>query len=60
MQFIDLKTQQSRIHQKLEAQVLQVFDHDQYIMGPEVKELEQKPPDFCPLTTGIYAPSTKT
>lgn len=46
MQFIDLKTQQSRIRQKLETRVLQVFDHGQYIMGPEVKELEQKLADF--------------
>ena len=42
MQFIDLSTQQKRIRQKLESRVRQVFDHGQYIMGPEVKELEQK------------------
>ncbi len=42
MQFIDLKTQQSRIRQKLEARINHVLDHGQYIMGPEVKELEEK------------------
>ena len=46
MQFIDLKTQQSRIRQNLEARVRQVFDHGQYIMGPEVKELEERLASF--------------
>ncbi len=42
MQFIDLSTQQKRIRDKIESRINQVLDHGQYIMGPEVKELEEK------------------
>jgi UDP-2-acetamido-2-deoxy-ribo-hexuluronate aminotransferase len=42
MQFIDLKTQQSRIRPALDAAIARVLDHGQYIMGPEVKQLEEK------------------
>ena len=41
MQFIDLKTQQKRIRQDVEKRILNVLDHGRYIMGPEIKELEQ-------------------
>ncbi|MEO5344614.1 MAG: DegT/DnrJ/EryC1/StrS family aminotransferase, partial [Gammaproteobacteria bacterium SHHR-1] len=40
--FIDLKTQQDAIRPTLERNIHQVLHHGQYIMGPEVKELEQK------------------
>ena len=46
MQFIDLSTQQKRFRAKIEARINHVLDHGQYIMGPEVKELEQKLADF--------------
>ena len=42
MQFIDLAAQQKRIRKKIESRMLKVLDHGQYIMGPEVKELEEK------------------
>ena len=42
MQFIDLSVQQRRIRDKIEARIKQVLDHGQYIMGPEIKELEEK------------------
>jgi UDP-2-acetamido-2-deoxy-ribo-hexuluronate aminotransferase len=42
MQFIDLVSQQKRIRKKIESRILKVLDHGQYIMGPEVKELEKK------------------
>ncbi|MDA8125849.1 MAG: DegT/DnrJ/EryC1/StrS aminotransferase family protein, partial [Deltaproteobacteria bacterium] len=42
MDFIDLKTQQARIKAQLDANVQKVFAHGQYIMGPEIKELEKK------------------
>lgn len=41
MQFIDLSAQQRRIRNKIEARIKQVLDHGQYIMGPEIKELEE-------------------
>ena len=41
MQFIDLETQQKRIKSVIEKRILTVLDHGQYIMGPEVFELEK-------------------
>lgn len=40
--FIDLKAQQDRIKEDLNRRIQRVLDHGQYIMGPEVKELEDK------------------
>ena len=42
MQFIDLKTQQMHIRDKLEKRINNVLNHGKYIMGPEVVELEGK------------------
>jgi dTDP-4-amino-4,6-dideoxygalactose transaminase len=47
MQFIDLQIQQQRIREKLEAGMQAVLRHGQYIMGPEVKELEKKLSDYA-------------
>jgi len=41
-QFIDLAAQQRLIRPKLELGLYSVLRHGQYIMGPEVKELEEK------------------
>jgi UDP-2-acetamido-2-deoxy-ribo-hexuluronate aminotransferase len=41
MQFIDLKTQQQAIKPELDRRIAVVLAHGQYIMGPEVAELEQ-------------------
>lgn len=40
--FIDLKTQQDKIRPAVEQNAHKVLHHGQYIMGPEVKELEEK------------------
>ena len=40
IQFIDLKAQQARIREDVEARMRKVLDHGAYIMGPEVRELE--------------------
>ncbi|MGL4191286.1 MAG: DegT/DnrJ/EryC1/StrS family aminotransferase [Vibrio sp.] len=42
MQFIDLGAQQARIKQKIDAGIQKVLAHGQYILGPEVAELERK------------------
>lgn len=42
IEFIDLKTQQERIRTELDRRMKAVLAHGQYIMGPEVKELEEK------------------
>lgn len=39
-QFIDLAAQQRLIRPQLDSAVQRVFDHGQYIMGPEVKQFE--------------------
>ena len=42
MQFIDLKTRHQLIGGKINACVQQVMDHGQFILGPEVREIEEK------------------
>ena len=42
MQFIDLVVQQARIKDKIDAGIQAVLSHGQYILGPEVSELEEK------------------
>jgi len=42
IEFIDLKTQQQRILPDLERRMKAVLAHGQYIMGPEIAELETK------------------
>lgn len=42
MQFIDLAAQQARIKDKIDAGIQAVLNHGQYILGPEVAELEQQ------------------
>ena len=45
--FIDLAAQQTRIREKIDARISAVLDHGAYIMGPEVRELEEKLAEFC-------------
>jgi len=40
--FIDLKTQYQELKPQIQARIDAVLDHGQYIMGPEVRELEEK------------------
>ncbi|MDY0841958.1 DegT/DnrJ/EryC1/StrS family aminotransferase [Acinetobacter radioresistens] len=42
IEFIDLKAQQSRIKAEIDAGIQRVLTHGQYILGPEVTELEEK------------------
>jgi UDP-2-acetamido-2-deoxy-ribo-hexuluronate aminotransferase len=42
MEFIDLKTQYQRLKVEIDAGIQRVLDHGQYILGPEVAELEEK------------------
>jgi UDP-2-acetamido-2-deoxy-ribo-hexuluronate aminotransferase len=42
MEFIDLKAQQAAIKQELDRRIAGVLAHGRYIMGPEVKELEER------------------
>jgi len=42
LDFIDLKTQYRALKPSVDARIQRVLDHGQYIMGPEVVELEQR------------------
>ena len=46
MQFVDLAAQQKRIRNKIEANISAILDHGQYIMGPEIKQLESCLADY--------------
>ncbi len=45
--FIDLAAQQARLQPSLNDAIARVLAHGQYIMGPEVKELESRLSAFC-------------
>ncbi|MEQ1842710.1 MAG: DegT/DnrJ/EryC1/StrS family aminotransferase, partial [Verrucomicrobiales bacterium] len=55
MEFIDLKSQQKRIRQSIDKRIAAVLDHGQYIMGPEVFELESRLVEFlgCKHAIGV-------
>lgn len=40
LEFVDLKTQYAALKDRIAERMQRVLDHGQYIMGPEVKELE--------------------
>src|SRR5919198_5338281 len=42
MEFTDLKTQYRAIKDEVDARIRRVLEHGQYILGPEVRELEEK------------------
>jgi UDP-2-acetamido-2-deoxy-ribo-hexuluronate aminotransferase len=42
MDFIDLKAQYRALKRDIDARIQRVLDHGQYILGPEVRELEEK------------------
>lgn len=46
LNFIDLKRQQQEIKQELEQAVLRVMSHGNYILGPEVAELESNMAEY--------------
>jgi UDP-2-acetamido-2-deoxy-ribo-hexuluronate aminotransferase len=42
MDFVDLKSQYARIKDRIDSGIARVLAHGQYILGPEVAELEEK------------------
>jgi UDP-2-acetamido-2-deoxy-ribo-hexuluronate aminotransferase len=40
--FIDLKTQYAQLRESIDSRIQAVLDHGQYILGPEVAELEKR------------------
>ena len=47
MQFIDLKSQQARLQPGINEAIQKVLGHGQYVMGPEVSELETELASFA-------------
>ncbi|MGH8252862.1 MAG: DegT/DnrJ/EryC1/StrS family aminotransferase [Steroidobacteraceae bacterium] len=42
MAFVDLKSQYAALRETINARIQRVLDHGQYIMGPEVEEMEDR------------------
>lgn len=57
MQFIDLKAQQARIRADLDRRIGAVLDHGRYILGPEVKELEERLAEYVGVSHVVGAAS---
>lgn len=53
MQFIDLKTQYSLIEHEILNSIKNVLNHGQYIMGPEIAQLEKQLADFVAVKYAI-------
>ena len=47
MPFVDLAAQQDRLRTEIESGIARVLAHGQYILGPEVAELEEKLAAYC-------------
>lgn len=47
MKFVDLDAQQERLRREIEAGIAGVLAHGQYILGPEVAELEDRLASHC-------------
>src|SRR6266404_751832 len=50
MEFIDLKTQYRRYQSEIDARMHKVLEHGQFILGPEVAELEKTLADYVGVT----------
>ena len=46
MQFIDLQAQYQQLKKRIDSRIQSVLNHGQYIMGPEINELEEKLADY--------------
>ena len=55
--FIDLKAQYELLRSKIQTQINRVLDHGQYVMGPEVFELEDKLAEYVGVKHCITASS---
>ncbi len=57
MQFIDLKSQQKLISKRIEKRIQTVLKHGNYIMGPEVYELEESLTEYVGVKYSITCSS---
>ena len=47
IEFIDLQAQRRRLGDQIEKAIQKVLEHGQFIMGPEVFDLEERLADYC-------------
>jgi len=57
LQFIDLKARQRRIRAKIEENIRSVLDHGQYILVPEIGELEKRLSEYAGVNHAISCAS---
>ncbi len=57
MEFIDLKSQQALIRETLDKRIAAVLDHGKFILGPEVRELEERLQEYVGVKHCIGASS---
>ena len=57
IQFIDLATQQKRIREKIDSNIQTVLSHGQYILGPEIRELEERLAEYVGVEHAIACSS---
>jgi UDP-2-acetamido-2-deoxy-ribo-hexuluronate aminotransferase len=57
MNFIDLKTQYQRVRADMNARIQAVLDHGQFVLGPEVAELERRLADYVGVRHCVSASS---
>jgi UDP-2-acetamido-2-deoxy-ribo-hexuluronate aminotransferase len=55
--FTDLKSQYSALRESIDLRIRKVLDHGQYIMGPEVAELEERLADYVGVRYCVAASS---
>jgi dTDP-4-amino-4,6-dideoxygalactose transaminase len=57
IQFIDLAAQQEHLGDRIDKAIRRVLDHGQYILGPEVQELESQLAAYCGVRNAITCAS---
>ena len=57
MDFVDLKSQYQQLREPINARIQAVLDHGQYILGAEVRELEEKLADYVGVEHCVAASS---
>ena len=54
MQFRDLKAQYQALKPKIDEAIQNILNESNFIMGPQVQELEEKPSSICRRKTLHY------
>ena len=57
IEFIDLQAQRRRLGDRIDKAIARVLEHGHFIMGPEVRELEERLADYCGVRHAISCAS---